>query len=644
MLSCRREAREIAVDVAACRTAVAAALAPKLSVWTSKDAEIVRALDEARARWLGGAASELGPLADAIVSLAVAWVGLSARSEVEGPGASGVQYDNVARLIDLWVAERGLPHALEALVASVALDQNVDPQSVERADLAYATLNGARAPSRWRRLREHVAAASEADYAAVRARAERLRADATPFARAFVTFVFPWESAWALADAKLRAASRFMLLGTALDVRTYRVIIDDSSWDAAAAVDDGRCAAMFEILGDDAEEPALAVLESWRHDDLSLAASVAARFATPKVAAAMSKLLHRREAPVAREFFRRNPKLALDTLLGERGPDVKALIASAVARDHEAACARAKRTRTKAHKKLLEELGATDAWVGARPPKRVADAAKRWKEVAAWVAAGAPWSGRSALAVIAEPEALVAFIKAAAVEALPIALAAVDVLATHDDALLYVARLADGAVRREVAEHCRGHLDGLRAKKHLTEDDVEDLVAPSFAHGMLDYGALKLVARFDESFKPVLYDTTGERVASVPRATKGGVAARASELWAAMRDAPEEAKIQARRMEDEMNAGRSFPDAIFRERVVPHPVLGAIARKLLWRDGAGVLFRIEDDGSFANVDDVSVRVSAPFHIAPVETLTDDEHARWSDVFASYKILQPFKQL
>jgi len=73
-------------------------------------------------------------------------------------------------------------------------------------------------------------------------------------------------------------------------------------------------------------------------------------------------------------------------------------------------------------------------------------------------------------------------------------------------------------------------------------------------------------------------------------------------------------------------------------------VLGTLARRLVWRDARGKLFRVAEDGSFATADDDVMEVQAPVRIADPSAMTADERFRWSEVMASYEIVQPFDQL
>jgi len=648
----RRDPKPIAIDVERRRAEVKAALPPDWAKWQGSVPQITAALDEARAKYEGdGAAWATSAMADAIASLAVVWTDLEGGWNVVGPGTDPLQ-KNVAALVDLWIAERGIPHAIDAMIASYGIVQTLSPIRVEpHTPGASGNANATRQPARWRRLREHVAAADEASYTAARAYAESARTEQRPGARVITSFVFPWESEWARSDAAAADLDRLALIGTMLDGQTCAKIIQTAN-DVGMIFEDGRFQAMVEILGDDALEPLRAVMKmEWL--DLAAPAALISRFATREVAKLMVEALERPEAEVARDFFRKNPSLALDVLAdpattsAAKARRSKPLFASAVARAHEEAMALAKKTKKPRVKNLLVDCGATDTWLGKKKPKGLLSAVEKFPAVMAWINAGAPWSGREALLEVREPTALVAIVRAAANDALPVAMAAIDALAELPEGLKWLGRVEHAPIRPEVDEHARSRAHDLQAKRGLADDDVDDLAAPSFAN-VLDFGPRRFFAKLDAEMKPALFDADGKRVAALPHASKKDDperAARAADAWTLFRDdAASEASVQAARMEQAMVAGRELPDEIFRGVVVKHPVLGALARRLVWRDARGTLFRVAEDGSFASAEDDVMDVQAPVRIADPTTMTADERFRWSEVMASYEIVQPFAQL
>jgi hypothetical protein len=651
VLPFRRDPKPIAIDVERCRAEVKRSLPPDWIKWTAATGELQAALDEARAKYAGNSGATTSVAADAIVSLAVAWTNLKNWRDVVGPGTDPLKA-TLAPLIDWWIAERGIPHAIDVLAYACGLVQTMSFRIEPSTPSASGNPKASREPARWRRLREHVARADDATYAAARAHAERIRATNRWGVREVTSFAFPWEVEWARADAEARGVDPLSLIGTMLDARTCARIIERHANDAAMILVDGRFVTMVEILGEDALAPIRAAMTlEWA--DLSLPTAMLARFATHDVAVTMLDALDRPEAETARDFFRKNPLLALDALLEPTATSAaharrtKPLLASAVARAHEAAVALAHETKNVRAKNMLVEYGASEAWLGKKKPKRLLDAVAKCPAVAAWVKEGAPWSGRDALRDVKEPTALVEIIRVAANEALPIAMAAVDALAELPEALKWLGRIEHTPIRPEVDEHARCRARELQAVRGFVDDDVDDLAAPSFAN-VLDYGKRRFFAKLDAEMKPTIFDADGKRVAALPRASKhddADRAAKAADAWTLFRDdAAGEASAQAARMEQAMLAGREFPDEIFRGVVVKNPVLGTLARRLVWRDARGVLFRVAEDGTFASADDAVVDVQSPVRIADPSAMTADERFRWSEVMASYEILQPFAQL
>ncbi|WP_091054164.1 DUF4132 domain-containing protein [Glycomyces sambucus] len=101
---------------------------------------------------------------------------------------------------------------------------------------------------------------------------------------------------------------------------------------------------------------------------------------------------------------------------------------------------------------------------------------------------------------------------------------------------------------------------------------------------------------------------------------------------------------QVKRLERAMVDGRTWRAGEFRTRLVAHPLLGEIARRLVWQSGP-VAFRIAEDRTFADLaddaidlpDDAPVRLSHP-------VLLGDALPAWVRHLADYEVLQPFDQL
>ncbi|RSN71540.1 DUF4132 domain-containing protein [Actinomadura sp. WAC 06369] len=106
---------------------------------------------------------------------------------------------------------------------------------------------------------------------------------------------------------------------------------------------------------------------------------------------------------------------------------------------------------------------------------------------------------------------------------------------------------------------------------------------------------------------------------------------------------------QAGRLEEAMLSGRSWAVDEFREVLVAHPLLGRLARRLVWSasppgpDGSAA-FRVLDDGAFADVRGVPFVPPEGARITLPHPVRLDGAEAWADVFAGHAVSQPFAQL
>jgi hypothetical protein len=114
-------------------------------------------------------------------------------------------------------------------------------------------------------------------------------------------------------------------------------------------------------------------------------------------------------------------------------------------------------------------------------------------------------------------------------------------------------------------------------------------------------------------------------------------------------DAKERARVLsqvARRLERMLVTGRTLALATFESFFVSHPVVGPLARTLLWEseDGA-ICFRIAEDGSYADASDGVVRLPASARVRLVHPARSPAlRAVWAQRFADYEIVQAIEQL
>lgn len=106
---------------------------------------------------------------------------------------------------------------------------------------------------------------------------------------------------------------------------------------------------------------------------------------------------------------------------------------------------------------------------------------------------------------------------------------------------------------------------------------------------------------------------------------------------------------QAGRLERAMLSGRSWAVDEFRAALVGHPLLGRLARRLVWSAGpdgpaGSASFRVTDDGAFADVRGVPFVPPEGARITLPHPIRLDDAEAWADAFAGLAVAQPFAQL
>ncbi|WP_344480120.1 DUF4132 domain-containing protein [Glycomyces endophyticus] len=200
-------------------------------------------------------------------------------------------------------------------------------------------------------------------------------------------------------------------------------------------------------------------------------------------------------------------------------------------------------------------------------------------------------------------------------------------------------------------------VEAVAARLGLSADQLADRLVPRFglddATGLvLDYGPRRFAIGFDERLQPFVTDEDGRPLKTLPKpgATDDDALAdpayrRFGELKRELRAT---AKEQVARLERAMAVQRSWTTAQFGDFFTGHPLMRHLARRLVWEAETAhgkAHFRIAEDGTFTDAaDDVyappaeaAIRLAHPASLG--ERLAD-----WSELFADYEVLQPFRQL
>ena len=188
----------------------------------------------------------------------------------------------------------------------------------------------------------------------------------------------------------------------------------------------------------------------------------------------------------------------------------------------------------------------------------------------------------------------------------------------------------------------------------LSQDELEDRIVPTLGldeNGtmVLDYGARRFTVGFDELLRPFVRDATGMRLAGLPHAAHADDAAKAetaAENWKLLKhDVHAIGGEQARRLERAMCDERHWTAAAFATFLVKHPLLGHLARRLVYSTD-GKPFRIAEDGSYADENDAAITLAEDARVVIVHpaTLGEAERAKWQQILADYQVMQPFEQM
>jgi hypothetical protein len=289
----------------------------------------------------------------------------------------------------------------------------------------------------------------------------------------------------------------------------------------------------------------------------------------------------------------------------------------------------------------------------------------------AWIAAGASSAGAWPLRAIAHlgspalaDELATRIPRWLREKGRPRALLAVDVLGAmdHDLALLRLSDLARTAKNPQVEARAAEVLADVAEARGLSQDELDDRLTPTLGLApdgstTLDFGPRQIVGRVDDRLALVLYDGATQ-LPRLPRAAKTDDAelakaatARAKALAAELEAV---AKSLTARLEAAMIAGRRWSAPDWTRFLRDHPLAGRFARRLAWTahpDGAeGAItaraFRVAEDGSLADDQDRALELGPDDQVALPHPLAldADTRARLTELFADYRILQPFEQL
>jgi hypothetical protein len=206
--------------------------------------------------------------------------------------------------------------------------------------------------------------------------------------------------------------------------------------------------------------------------------------------------------------------------------------------------------------------------------------------------------------------------------------------------------------------NARRFMGEIAAERGLSAQQLEDRIVLDLGldergSRTFDYGSRQFRLVFGPNLKPRIRDDQGKTKSGLPKA---GARDDPAKVEAAGRDwkllkkqVSETVKVQAKRLERAMLTRRRWARTEFEKYIVGHPFLFHVARLLLWADysenGALSAFRVTEDRTFAGVDDTAytLRGTRVGIVHPLQ-LSEEDRAKWGEVFADYEIIPPFPQL
>jgi hypothetical protein len=228
-----------------------------------------------------------------------------------------------------------------------------------------------------------------------------------------------------------------------------------------------------------------------------------------------------------------------------------------------------------------------------------------------------------------------------------------------DTALMQLNGISQKVKFPALQRNARRFMGEIATERGLSALQLEDRIVPDLAldergSRTIDYGSRQFRLVFGPNLKPLIRDDQGKTKSSLPKAGAKDdplrVQAAARDWKLLKKQVSETVKVQAKRLERAMVTRRRWSRAEFEKYIVGHPFLFHVARLLLWADYTEdgrltAAFRVTEDRTYADVDDTAytlggVRVGI---VHPLQ-LSEEDRAKWSEVFADYEIIPPFPQL
>ena len=206
-------------------------------------------------------------------------------------------------------------------------------------------------------------------------------------------------------------------------------------------------------------------------------------------------------------------------------------------------------------------------------------------------------------------------------------------------------RVKFGTAQKEIEKAFTAAAEALS----MPRDQIEEMGVPSY--GLEEVGRRR--EEFGECVAEMVVDgrdvelkwsKEGKSLKSVPAKVKAEHKEELKELQTAATDIAAMLPAQVERIDSLFLLQKRWPLSVWRERYLDHPLVGTIARRLIWNFGEGVTGMFHD-GAIVNVDDEPLQLADGAHVElwhPIGRPMDDVLA-WRTFLERHQLRQPFKQ-
>ncbi|MGW6543606.1 DUF4132 domain-containing protein [Streptomyces massasporeus] len=224
-----------------------------------------------------------------------------------------------------------------------------------------------------------------------------------------------------------------------------------------------------------------------------------------------------------------------------------------------------------------------------------------------------------------------------------IALARID----SEAALAELARLATRVTYKNTAKLLDTALEARATALGLSREEIEELAVPAYgltAVGHAEHRLGETTALLDvRGSRAVLSwrNAAGKPVKSVPAAVRRDHPDELKDLKTAVKDIDKMLSAQSERLDRQFLARRTWAYATWRERYLDHPLVGTLARRLLWTiDGRTAGYA---DGELRTLADEPLTEGTRVELWHPAGREPAEIVAWRDWLERHGITQPFKQ-